>query len=179
MSRVGSKPVPIPKGVTVTVSGAELKVKGPKGELSWTCPDRITIQPADGVIKVARATNDAQSRMLHGTARSLVANMIQGVAEGYSKELEIQGVGYKAALQGRKLVLNLGFSHPVEVEVPQGITVQVTPDGLRLTVSGADKQLVGDLSARIRGYKRAEPYKGKGVRYKNEYVRRKAGKTVA
>lgn len=179
MSRVGNKPVPIPKGVSLEVKGAVVTVKGPKGQLMWTCPPRISAKVDGGVVAVSRDGEDAQTRMLHGTSRSLIANMVEGVANGYSKQLEIQGVGYKAVMQGRKLVMSLGYSHPIEFEIPEGITVQVAPDGLNVSVSGSDKQLVGDVSARLRGYKKAEPYKGKGVRYKGEQVRRKAGKTVA
>jgi len=179
MSRVGKQPVGVPQGVTVTIQGPSVKVKGPKGELAYTLPGAITAAVAKGEVAVARPGDTAELRALHGTARNLIRNMITGVTEGYRKELEIQGVGYKAALQGQKLALSLGFSHPVEFVAPAGVKLEVAGDGLRVVVSGADKQAVGEAAARIRGYRKAEPYKGKGVRYVGEQVRRKAGKTVA
>jgi large subunit ribosomal protein L6 len=180
MSRIGQKPIEIPKGITVTVSGSTISGKGPGGDLSITIPSAIEAKVTDGKVELAiRDSADAKAGALHGTARTLVANMVQGVQKPYTKELEIQGVGFKAQQQSaNKLVFSLGYSHPIEFEVPQGITVKVT-DGTAVSVSGADKQLVGQISSRIRGYFPAEPYKGKGVRFKGEHVRRKAGKAVA
>jgi large subunit ribosomal protein L6 len=178
MSRVGVKPVPIPAGVTVKAEGRTVAVKGPKGELTWTAPAPIAVTVDGGQVVVTRSGDEDAVRALHGSARSLIANMVRGVQAGYEKNLEIQGVGYRAALQGRTLVLNIGFSHPVEFAVPAGITIAVQ-DGTKLAVSGPDKHLVGEVSAQIRSFYKAEPYKGKGIRYRDEYVRRKAGKTVA
>lgn len=180
MSRIGSKPVAFAETVKPAVQGATVTLKGPKGELSLTCPAGITVtvDAAARRLVVARDAEDAQKRALHGTVRSLLNNMVIGVTQGYQKDLEIQGVGFKAALQGQKLVLNLGYSHPIEFPVPAGIKAEVK-DGVNISVSGCDKHLVGEVAAQIRGFYKAEPYKGKGVRYKGEHVRRKAGKTVA
>lgn len=169
----------VPAGVTVQVEGMTVTVRGPKGELSQRVPPGITVQVEGGQIRVSRAASeDAQLKALHGTMRSLLANMVKGVSEGYRKELEIQGVGFRAQKQGTKVVFNLGYSHPIEYTPPPGVTVDVA-DGTQLVVSGADKQAVGDVAARIRSFYKAEPYKGKGIRYKGEQIRRKAGKTVA
>jgi large subunit ribosomal protein L6 len=179
MSRIGKTPVPIPNGVTVTVKDNTVTVKGSKGELSLPLPANVSGKVnGDKVELQCSAAEDKQSNANWGTTRSLIANMIEGVSKGYSKELEIQGVGFRAALQGKKLVLSLGYSHPIEFMVPDSIKVNVV-DGTAITVSGIDKHLVGEVSARIRAYYPPEPYKGKGVRYKGEYVRRKVGKTVA
>ena len=180
MSRIGNKPVPVPAGVTVTTEGPTVRARGPRGELAWTAPSGIEVRVEGAAVRVSRAPGgeEASRRALHGTARSLIANMVKGVTEGYRKELEIQGVGYKAALQGRVLVLNLGKSHEDRFEPPAGVVIAVK-DATQITVSGPDKQAVGEAAARIRAFAKAEPYKGKGVRYKGEYVRRKAGKTVA
>lgn len=178
MSRVGKNPVPVPAGVQVSLDGETITVKGPKGELSWRKPVGISVESGEGTLTVGRAAETARLRALHGTTRSLLANMVRGVHEGYRQELEIQGVGYRAQLQGQVLVLNLGFSHSIEFPVPSGVKIEV-PDATHVVISGPDKQQVGDVSARIRGFSPAEPYKGKGVRYKGEAVRRKAGKTVA
>lgn len=178
MSRVGKRPIPVPAGVTVEIEGTRVAVRGPKGERRWTCPEGIAARVDGAQIHVDRAGETAALRSLHGTSRSLIANMVDGVARGFSRALEIQGVGYRAQVQGRMLVMNLGYSHAIEFEVPEGVTVTAA-DATHLTVSGTDKQQVGDVSARIRGFAPAEPYKGKGVRYKDEQVRRKAGKTVA
>jgi large subunit ribosomal protein L6 len=178
MSRIGLKPVPVTSGVTVAVSGSRVTVKGPKGELVLDVPDGIAVQAGPSEARVERSSDSIEHRSLHGTVRSLLANMIRGVSQGYQKDLEIQGVGYRAQIQGRKLVMNIGYSHPVEFEPDSDIQIQVA-DGVRITVTGIDKQKVGEVGARIRGFKKAEPYKGKGVRYKDEKVRRKAGKTVA
>ncbi|OGV64822.1 MAG: 50S ribosomal protein L6 [Lentisphaerae bacterium RIFOXYA12_FULL_48_11] len=176
MSRVGQKPVEIPSGVTVTVNGADVRVKGPKEELAMTMASGVSAVVDGG--KLVVKVSDEEKGNLHGLTRTLIANMIEGVTKGYSKGLEIQGVGFKAAIQGQKLQMWLGFPKPVEYTIPDGIKVVVT-EGTAMLVSGADKQLVGDVSARIRSYFPAEPYKGKGIRYKGEYVRRKVGKTVA
>jgi large subunit ribosomal protein L6 len=177
MSRIGKQPVPIPAGVTVTVTGADVKVKGPKGELSFTVPAPITARVNGAAVAVENPGDDPETANLHGMARTQVANMVVGVTAGYSRELELQGVGFKAAVQGPKLTLTIGFSHPVVFEAPAGITIAVKDS--KIMVSGAHKQLVGEVAARIRAYYKPEPYKGKGIRYVNEYVRRKAGKTVA
>ena len=178
MSRIGAKPVPLPAGVTAAVDGSTIKIKGPKGELAWTCAPGIAAEAEPGRIVVRAVGQGEQIGALHGTTRSLVANMVKGVTEGYVRDLEIQGVGYRAQAQGQKLVLNVGYSHPIEFPVPAGIKVEVA-DGTKLKVSGIDKHLVGEVSAQIRAFHKAEPYKGKGIRYVGEYVRRKAGKTVA
>jgi large subunit ribosomal protein L6 len=180
MSRIGQKPIEIPKGITVTVSGATVTGKGPGGELAIPIPACIEANVSEGKVTLSvRDPADARAGAMHGTARTLVANMVSGVQKPYTKDLEIQGVGFKAQQQGaNKLVLSLGYSHPIEFEIPKGITVKVT-DGTAVSVSGADKQMVGQVSSRIRGYFPAEPYKGKGVRYKGEHIRRKAGKAVA
>lgn len=177
MSRVGLKPVLLPKGVTAAVKGQVVSIKGPKGELSISVsPDMAVTVREQSVVVENRG--GALRKAVHGTTRALLSNMAVGVSEGYQKELEIEGVGYKAALQGQKLVLNLGFSHAIDFPVPAGIKIEVA-DGVKIKVSGIDKHLVGEVAARIRGFHKAEPYKGKGVKYKGEQIRRKAGKTVA
>ncbi len=178
MSRIGKQPVALPAGITAQVADGAVTLKGPKGELSLKLPDTVAVALAGNALDVARAGDDKQSRADHGTTRALLQNMVVGVKDGYSRELEIQGVGFKASIAGNKLTLNVGYSHPVEYVVPEGIKVDVA-DGTTLKVSGIDKQLVGQVSARIRSFRPPEPYKGKGVRYKDERVRRKAGKTVA
>ena len=178
MSRIGRKPIPIPNNVNVQVSGSLIRVKGPKGELAREFPPFIQLSLENGCVKVACQRDDAEGSAVHGTARSLIANMVLGVQQGYAKELEIQGVGYRAVLQGKKLVLSLGYSQPREFVIPDGIKIEVK-DGTNILVSGPDKQLVGEVCARLRAFYPPEPYKGKGVRLKGEYVRRKAGKTVA
>jgi large subunit ribosomal protein L6 len=179
MSRIGLKPVEIPAGVQVSVNGKQVAVKGPKGSLSHVVPDAITVEVKDGRIVVGRTGNERLERSLHGLTRSLLANMVLGVTQGYEKGLEIHGVGFSAKPQGRKLVLELGFSHPVELALPDGIEVDVkqATNPALFTFRGADKQLVGQLAATIRHLRPVEPYKGKGVRYMNEQIRRKAGKT--
>jgi large subunit ribosomal protein L6 len=178
MSRVGIKPIEVPGDVTLSIDGAQVSVKGPKGELAWTFPEAVAFALEDGKLTVSRTSEDKFARAMHGTARSLISNMIQGVKDGFKKDLEIQGVGFRASVQGDKLTMALGFSHPIEYVVPEGVTVTVA-DNTKLSVTGVDKQKVGQVSAHIRGYYPAEPYKGKGVRYSDEQVRRKAGKTVA
>jgi large subunit ribosomal protein L6 len=176
MSRVGLSPITVPSGVDVTIAGRAVTVKGPKGELSRELPEPITAQLDDGVLTVHRPDDQRSSRALHGLSRALLNNMVVGVSQGFTKELEIVGVGYRAIAQGeRKLELQLGFSHPVPFEAPEGITFEV-PQPTQVIISGIDKQAVGQVAANIRSIRKPEPYKGKGVRYKDERVRRKAGK---
>ena len=175
MSRIGLQPIEIPSGVDLTIEPGLVKVKGPKGALQQRVSRNMLIDREEGVIRVSRPNDERVNRQLHGLTRTLIANMVQGVTQGYRKDLEIQGVGYRAALDGKTLVLNLGYSHPVRVEPPDGIAFVVdTPT--RLAVTGIDKQLVGEEAAKIRRVRPPEPYKGKGVRYLGEQVRRKAGK---
>ena len=177
MSRIGKKPVVIPAGVTVTVDGSRVSAKGAKGELTMTLSGPVAATVKDGAVCVACSEDTADGSSRHGLTRSLIANMVTGVSKGYSVELELQGVGFRAAVQGPKLTLTIGYSSPVEFLAPSGILVGVKES--IITVSGPDKQLVGDTAARIRSFYPPEPYKGKGIRYKGEHVRRKAGKTVA
>ena len=179
MSRIGFKPVAIPAGVQVSVSGKQVTVKGPKGNLSHVAPELITVEIKDSKIVVGRTSDERFGRSLHGLTRKLLANMVLGVTQGYEKGLEIHGVGYSAKAQGRKLLLELGFSHPIELPLPDGVEVevkQVTNPAL-FTFRGCDKQLIGQMAATVRDMRPVEPYKGKGVRYMNEQIRRKAGKT--
>ena len=178
MSRIGQKPIDIPSGVTVDVAGQLVTVKGSLGELKREVPEVIKVEVAENTVVVTRVNDARQSRSFHGLIRSLIANMIEGVSKGYTKELEINGVGFKAAVQGQKVVLALGFASPIEYEAPEGVKV-VEENGVKVTVSGIDKQQVGDTAARIRSFFKAEPYKGKGIKYKDEHVRRKVGKAVA
>ena len=178
MSRIGKQPVVLPAGVSVSLADGVVTLKGPKGELSQKLPETVAVAQEGAALNVVRKSDDKQSRADHGTIRALLQNMVVGVKEGYSRELEIQGVGFRASIAGKQLTMNVGYSHPVDYTVPEAITVTVT-DGVQLKVSGIDKQLVGQVSARIRAFRPPEPYKGKGVRYKDERVRRKAGKTVA
>lgn len=175
MSRIGKMPVDMPSGVDVRVDGTHVTVKGSKGELSREFNDRVSFSIEDGVITVGREDDTRESRALHGLSRALLANMVQGVTEGFTKVLEIQGVGYRASLKGPDLELLVGFSHPVDVKAPKGITFEV-PEPTRIVVSGIDKEQVGQVAADIRKVRPPEPYKGKGIRYAGEYVRRKAGK---
>lgn len=177
MSRIGKKPVAIPKGITVQAGAASVSAKGPKGELVTALPPTVKAEVKDGTIIVTCAEDTSLGRSRHGLARSLIANMVAGVEKGYSIDLELQGVGFRAAVQGSKLTLNIGYSSPVVFEAPKGIQIAVKESNI--TVSGADKQMVGDVSARIRSFYPPEPYKGKGIRYKGEHVKRKTGKTVA
>jgi large subunit ribosomal protein L6 len=178
MSRVGKQPITVPSGVEVTIEGQSVRVKGPKGELAYDAPPSITIAREGDDLVVTRPDDVRENRALHGLARSLVANMVQGVNEGYSRDLEIVGVGYRATAQGpTKLELQLGFSHSVPFEAPDGITFEV-PQPTRITVRGCDKQLVGQVAANIRKIRKPEPYKGKGIRYSDERVLRKAGKSA-
>jgi large subunit ribosomal protein L6 len=175
MSRIGKMPVDMPSGVDVKVDGSQVTVKGSKGELSRQFNDRVSFSVEDGVITVVREDDTRESRALHGLSRALLANMVHGVSEGFSKVLEIQGVGYRASLKGSDIELLVGFSHPVDVKAPKGITFEV-PEPTRIVVSGIDKEQVGQIAADIRKVRPPEPYKGKGIRYAGEYVRRKAGK---
>ena len=177
MSRIGKLPISVPGGVTITVDdGNTVTVKGPKGTLTEKISPDMMIEQDNGVLHVKRPSDDKQHRALHGLTRSLIHNMVVGVTEGFAKNLEIEGVGYRAQLQGSKLVLNMGYSHPVEFEAPEGISFEV-PAPNRITVKGISKQQVGQMAADIRAVREPETYKGKGIRYAGEYVRRKEGKT--
>jgi large subunit ribosomal protein L6 len=175
VSRIGKQPITVPDGVEITIEPDVVKVKGPKGELSERVSPQITVERENGEIRVSRSTDRGEHRALHGLTRSLIANMVEGVTNGYEKRLEIQGVGYRAQLQGNKLVLALGYSHPVEVEAPGGIDFEV-PMPTRIVVRGISKQAVGEVAAIIRKQRPPEPYKGKGIRYEGEHVARKVGK---
>ena len=175
MSRIGKLPVAVPSGVDVKIDGQTVTVKGPKGELTRTFAERVAVAVEDGQIQVTRQDDERQSRALHGLTRALLANMVTGVSEGYQKSLSIVGVGYRAAAQGKGIELQVGFSHPVNVDAPDGISLEV-PEPTSIVVSGIDKELVGQVAANIRKIRPPEPYKGKGIRYADEYVRRKAGK---
>ncbi len=177
MSRIGLKPIVLPEGVEVTVDGTLVKVKGPKGELSRAIDASMTVVVEDGEVIVKRPSESQKHRALHGTSRSLVQNMIEGVSKGFEKHLEIHGVGYRAQMQGKKLVVGAGYSHPVEIEPEEGIEIEV-PKNTEIIVKGIDKELVGAITANIRSIRSPEPYKGKGIRYKGEYVRQKEGKTA-
>ena len=176
-SRVGKKPIEIPKGVQVTREGSAVRVKGPKGELSFTIAHGVDVAVDPQTVVVSQVGGGKQALALHGTTRAVIANMVTGVTSGFSKALEITGTGYRAQMSGKKLTLQLGYSHPIEFDPPAGITIQV--DGpTKLTVSGFNKELVGQVAANIRGYRPPEPYKGKGIKYAGEYIRRKAGKAA-
>jgi large subunit ribosomal protein L6 len=177
MSRVGLKPIQLPEKVAVKLDGANVKVEGPKGKLDFTLPAGITLHTEDNSVVVARSTETRQLKALHGTARSLINNMIIGVSKGFEKNLEIHGVGLRAAVKGKDLDLSLGRSHPLLHPIPAGLTVTVN-ENTKIKVEGVDKQLVGQFAAEVRGYYPPEPYKGKGVRYTDEHVRRKEGKSV-
>ena len=176
MSRIGKKPVTLPKGVKVSVSGAEAVVEGAKGKLTCPIMAGISLDISADSVTLLRANEEAQTRAFHGLSRALLANAVQGVTDGWKKELDIVGVGYKAALDGGKLRLDLGYSHPIMYDAPQGITIAVEKN-THLTVTGIDRQLVGQVAADIRKFRKPEPYKGKGVQYTGEVIRRKAGKT--
>ena len=177
MSRIGRLPIPVPAGVEVTLDGQHVTVKGPKGTLTHTVPTPITIERAeDGTLQVVRPDDERESRSLHGLTRSLVANMVTGVTDGYAKAMEIRGVGYRVAAKGSDLEFALGYSHPVPVAAPEGITFEVTSP-TRFTVRGIDKQKVGEVAANIRKLRKPDPYKGKGVRYEGEQIKLKVGKT--
>jgi large subunit ribosomal protein L6 len=176
MSRIGRRPIAIPAGVEIDLRGAHITVRGPKGELQRTLPAAIRVQVDDGQVTVERPSEAKPHRELHGLTRTLVANMVEGVTNGYRKSLEISGVGYRAQKIGENLQLSLGYSHPVDVEAPEGISFEIESP-TRLSVVGIDKELVGQVAAEVRSKRKPEPYKGKGVRYVGEQVRRKAGKT--
>ena len=175
MSRIGRLPIAVPSGVEVTIDGRTVTVNGPKGTLSRSLHPDIAVSQADGTIVVTRPTEQKNHKQLHGLTRTLVNNMVVGVTDGYRKGLEITGVGYRATLNGKKLQLNLGYSHPIEIDPPAGISFEVE-NPTRLAVVGIDKELVGQIAAQVRATRKPEPYKGKGVRYAGEYIRRKAGK---
>ncbi len=175
MSRIGRKPIDLPKGVEVKVDGNVVTVKGPKGQLAQAIPEDISVKLEDGVLHVERPSDAKKHRALHGLTRALLANMVTGVVSGFEKKMEMVGVGYRAQMQGKKLVVNVGYSHPVEFEPPEGIEFEV-PAPTKITVKGIDKQLVGNTAAVIRATREPEPYKGKGIKYENEVIRRKAGK---
>ena len=175
MSRIGNSPIEIPDGVTVSVSGDRVTVNGPKGELSQTVNPAMRVEHSNGTLTVARPSDRGEHRALHGLTRTLIANMVEGVTKGFEKRLEIQGVGYRARLKGSELELALGYSHPVSVAPPEGIEFEV-PQATEVVVRGIDKQLVGEVAAQVRKQRPPEPYKGKGVRYAGEHVRRKVGK---
>ncbi|MCH7819605.1 MAG: 50S ribosomal protein L6 [Candidatus Marinimicrobia bacterium] len=190
MSKIGKEPIPLPDGVELKISGRLHTVKGPKGELSQEVDERITVTAADGIVTLTRANDEKSVRSLHGLYRALLANMVIGVSEGYEKTLLLIGIGFAAEMKGRKMLLHLGFSHPVLFELPDGIDFEINkPDPQQksefrnmqsqIVIKGIDKQLVGQVTANLRALKRPEPYKGKGIRYINEYVRKKAGKQVA
>ncbi len=176
MSRIGRMPVPVPDKVDVEIKGQQVRVKGPLGELERTFNPEMTITQEEGVLKVTRPSDEPKVRALHGLTRALLNNMVVGVSTGFEKDLEVQGVGYRPELQGTTLVLNVGYSHPVRIEPPDGITFEVDDRARTIKVKGPDKEVVGRLAADIRKVRKPEPYKGKGIRYVGEYVRRKAGK---
>ena len=175
MSRIGKQPIELPASVNVSLSPGRVMVNGPLGELTQEVPARMKVDQAEGVITVTRPTERGDDRALHGLTRTLIANMVEGVTKGFEKRLELQGVGYRAAMQGADLRLDVGYSHPVVIKAPQGITLEV-PTPTEVVVKGVDKQQVGQISAEIRKVRPPEPYKGKGIRYQGEYVRRKVGK---
>jgi len=180
MSRIGKQIIKVPEGVEITISGNTIKVKGSKGELSYTFSSSIKVIYKDNQIQVKRDSDEPEERSLHGLTRALIQNMITGVSKGFEKRLEIIGVGYRAQTSGKKITLNLGFSHPIDLEVPDGVAVEMDKEQKNvIIVSGIDKQAVGQFAANIRGFRPPEPYKGKGIRYTDEYVARKAGKAAA
>jgi large subunit ribosomal protein L6 len=178
MSRIGKKPVAIPSGVKVDIKGTTIVIEGPKGKVQKTFPDRIKMAVKDNTIVVDRVSNIATDKALHGLFRAIVANMVVGVTAGYTKEMEVNGVGFKAVAQGSKLTMTLGFSHPVIIEMPEGIKVE-TPKPTSIVLKGLDKEIIGEIAARIRSVYPPEPYKGKGIRYVGEFVRKKVGKAQA
>ena len=177
MSRIGLAPIPVPDGVSISIVGDRITVNGPRGELQRSLPKGITVEQSDGELRVARSGDDNEMKALHGLARSLVFNMVQGVTQGYEKALEIQGVGYRAQKKGADLEVVVGYSHPVTKAAPDGIEFDV-PTPTRIVVKGIDKELVGQVAAEIRSIRKPEPYKAKGIRYEGEHVRRKAGKAA-
>lgn len=178
MSRIGRKPIPLRKGVIIEKNESNLKVKGPKGELFAQFPNNLGIEIKENEIVITRPSDEKKVKALHGTWRALTNNMIQGVLEGFVRKLEIVGVGYKAEIKGKKIQIALGYSHPILFEAPEGVKIEV-PQPTNIIISGIDKQLVGQVAAKIRSFRPPEPYKGKGVKYESEYIRRKAGKAAA
>ena len=176
MSRIGKMPVAIPKGVEIKAEADRVRVKGPKGELVSAIPSGLSVAVADGQVKIGRSNDEPHTRACHGLLRSLVANSVEGVTKGFSRELEISGVGYKAEVKGKSVVFSLGYSHPVDFPIPEGIAVAVDAKAGKMTVSGADKQKVGQIAAEIRKLRVPDPYKAKGIKYANEVIRRKVGK---
>ena len=176
MSRVGKLPIEVPEGVDVEIQGTHIRIKGPKGDLSHVFPPVVDIEKEDGSIIVKPRSDEKFSRAMHGTARAVIQNMVTGVNQGFEKFLEIVGVGYRAEMQGKNMTINVGYSHPVEVVPPDGISFEVLERNNVIRVSGYDKQVVGQVAAEIRGIRRPEPYKGKGIRYRGEYIKRKPGK---
>nr|WP_321256263.1 50S ribosomal protein L6 [uncultured Pseudodesulfovibrio sp.] len=177
MSRIGKNPIDIPSGVEVSVGASEIQVKGPKGTLQTPVHPTVEYKIEDGKVYVSRIDDSRQARGQHGLRRTLLANCVDGVTKGFAKTLEVIGVGYKVSVQGKKIVLNVGFSHPVEFDLPAGLEAKA--EGIKLTIEGLDKQLVGEVAAQIRRVRPPEPYKGKGIKYADEYIRRKAGKSGA
>lgn len=177
MSRIGNKPIALPEGVEATITGQRVAVKGPKGTLSWDVHPAISVAIEDGQVTVSRPSDNKEHRALHGTTRALVQNLVLGVSQGFKKDLKMVGVGYRAQLQGQTLVVNAGYSNPVEVTIPNGIEVTVNKN-TDISISGIDKQVVGEFAANIRAIRKPEPYLGKGIRYVDEHVRRKEGKTA-
>lgn len=178
MSRVGKKPIPVAKGVKIEKSNGTVKVKGPKGELSVDIKPDISVDITEQEVVLDRPSDSRQHRSMHGLYRALIANMIKGVTEGYQKRLEIVGIGYRAEMKGKKLQLQIGYSHPILFSLPPDISIEI-PQPTQIVITGIDKQLVGQVAAKIRAMRPAEPYKGKGIKYEGEYIRRKAGKTAA
>jgi len=178
MSRIGKKPIAIPSGVDVKVSGADIKVKGPKGELNWSHPGGVSVAMEEGKAVVTRASDDKPVRALHGLTRSLIQNMVTGVSEGYTKTLELHGVGYRAQVQGDKLTFTVGYSHPVEFKLPEGIKAEVDKKQTIITLTGIDKQMLGQVAADIKSIRKPDSYKGKGIRYAGERLKLKAGKAA-
>ena len=176
MSRIGRLPVEVPQGVDVAIKGSNVRVKGPKGQLEHTFPAAMKISQKEGIVTVERPSDEREHRALHGMTRAIINNMVIGVSQGFEKVLEVNGVGYRAELSGKKLIINVGYSHPVEVEPPQGITFEVDTRARLIKVQGYDKALVGQVAADIRKIRPPEPYKGKGIKYLDERIRRKAGK---
>ncbi|MEM7261261.1 MAG: 50S ribosomal protein L6 [Planctomycetota bacterium] len=176
MSRVGKQPIPIPSGVTVDIKGRTVKIKGPKGDLSWDHHRVVSVKEEDGSIKVEPASSERLAKALHGTTRQLLSNMVHGVTEGFSRTLDIVGVGYNAKVQGKDLILNIGFCHTVDMPIPAGLDVKCTSN-TQIVINGADKQSVGQFAANIRRVRPPEPYKGKGIKYSDEIIRRKAAKS--
>ena len=177
MSRIGKQPIALPPKVKVEVKGQKVHVEGPKGKLDWELPARTSVKVTDGKVEVARAGDDAQAKALHGLSRALINNMVKGVSEGFMKKLEIQGVGFKAAVQGKVVNMSLGYSHPINYNIPDQIKVTVD-ENTKITIEGPDRQVVGQVAAELRGFYPPEPYKGKGVKYPDERIERKEGKTV-